>query len=127
MSIAVKHMTLETLVNEAEHAEPGVTAPYQELRVRLKTLRSLVSGDRAAIDAVLDGEPLSFVQLLDKIMDEMDSAGVADAEARTIEEREAEPHRAAANDFRAMLEERYEQLGGFAHGGMSQRIMDGRS
>jgi hypothetical protein len=119
---AVKHMSMEKLIDEAEHAEPGVTAPYRELRVRLTTLRRLVSGDRAAIDAVLNGEPLSFVQLLDKIMDEMDAAGVADIQARSIEETENEPHRAAAFDYRAILEERFEKLSG-----PWQRLLDGRA
>lgn len=117
---AVKHMSLERLVDEAEHAEPGVKAPYSELRVRLQTLRRLVSGDRAAIDAVLDGEPLSFLQILDRIMDEMEAAGVADAQHRSIEESENEPHRATANDYRAMLEERVEQLSQ-----PTQRFLDG--
>lgn len=118
---AVKHMSVEKLVDEAEHAEPGVTAPYQELRVRLKTLRRMVSGDRAAIDATLDGEPLSFAQLLDKVMDEMDAAGVADSRHRSIEDAEGEPHRAAAMDYRAMLEERVEKVDNRA-----RLVLDGR-
>jgi hypothetical protein len=118
---ALKHMTVEQLVDQAYHAEPGMTAPHQELKARLTTLRSLVSGDRGAIDAVLNGQPLTFVQLLDKIMDEMERAGVADAQGRSIEAMEDEPHRNAAHDYRAMLEERAEKVDNRA-----RLVLDGR-
>jgi hypothetical protein len=121
-----QHMTIEALVDEADRgAEADAAEACRELRVRLKTLRRLVSGDRAAIDAVLDGRPLTFTQLLDKIMEEMDAAGVADIQARSIEEAENEPHRAAAHNYRAMLEERFEKLQAQGGGG-SAKILDGK-
>ena len=122
MSAAVKHMSMEKLIDEAEHAEPGVTAPYQELRVRVDQIRRFVDHTLPEVLRALDGEPLSFVQLLDRIMDEMDAAGVADAQAGGIQEQEDEPHRRQAFDYRAMLEERVEQLSD-----ANQRILDGRS
>jgi hypothetical protein len=119
-------MSLEKLVDEAEWSEPGEIAAYQELRFRITTLRRLVSGDRAAVDAVLDGEPLSFAQLLDRIMDEMDAAGAADSQAQA-EAPENEPHRNQAYDYRAMLEERLERLREAPHHAGAVSIMDGRA
>jgi hypothetical protein len=118
----VQHLTIEALLDEAAPAVGAeAEAACHELRVRIATLRRLVSGDRAAIDAVLDGEPLSFVQLLDKIMEEMERAGVADAQGRSIEAMEDEPHRNAAHDYRAMLEERAEKVDNRA-----RLVLDGR-
>lgn len=98
---------------------------WTEIGARLLILRQHAEG-HTAMTRALDGTPLSFTALLDRIMAEMDAAGVADAQHRSIEDAENEPHRTAAYDYRAMLEERFERLLQAQGGGRAAQILDGR-
>ena len=106
-------MSLPNLIerHKAARESTAIGKLWTEIGARLLILRQYAEG-HAAMTRALDGTPMSFTRLLDQLMDEMDAAGVADVQAQSIEDREQEPHRARANDLRAMLEERYEKLSG---------------
>ena len=104
-------MSLPNLIEryKAARESTAIGKLWTEIGARLMILRQHAEG-HAAMTRALDGTPMSFTQLLDQLMEEMDAAGVADVQR--VSPSEDEPHRARAYDLRAMLEERYEKLSG---------------